>query len=140
LLAYSYILTHEGYPCVFWKDYYNFDLGLEGTSNGIAALVTAHEKYAAGGTSILFLDDELYIMQRSGFDSIPGLIYILNNRGDNWNGAWVDTQWRNTSFEPVAWWGKTDRNRPANQSTGADGRGQFFAPPRGYVVYAPTPH
>ena len=21
LLAYSYILTHEGYPCVFWKDY-----------------------------------------------------------------------------------------------------------------------
>ena len=23
LLAYSYILTHEGYPCVFWKDYYN---------------------------------------------------------------------------------------------------------------------
>lgn len=43
LLAYSYILTHEGYPCVFWKDYYNFDLALEDTPNGIAALVAAHE-------------------------------------------------------------------------------------------------
>jgi len=28
-------------------------------------------------------------------------------------------------------------NRPGNQATGQDGRGQFFAPPRGYVVYAP---
>jgi alpha-amylase len=43
LLAYSYILTHEGYPCVFWKDYYNWDLGKEGTPHGIAALVQAHE-------------------------------------------------------------------------------------------------
>ena len=137
LLAYSYILTHEGYPCVFWKDYYNFNLGLEGTPNGIAALVTAHEKYAAGGTSILSLSDELYIMQRGGYDRQPGLIYVLNNRGDNWNGAWVNTQWRNTAFEPVAWWSKTDMNRPGNQATSQDGRGQFFAPPRGYAVYAP---
>ena len=136
LLAYSYILTHEGYPCVFWRDYFNYNLALEGTPNGIAALVGAHEQYAAGGTSTLFLSDDLYIMQRGGYGSVPGLIYILNNRGDNWNGAWVNTQWRNTSFQPVAWWSKTDLNRPVNQSTGADGRGQFFAPPRGYVVYA----
>jgi alpha-amylase len=137
LLAYSYILTHEGYPCVFWKDYFNYNLALEGTPNGIAALVGAHEKYAAGESTTLFLSDTLYIMQRSGYDSAPGLIYILNNRGDHWNGTWVSTQWRNMNFEPVAWWSKTDLNRPVNQSTGADGRGQFFAPPRGYAVYAP---
>ncbi|MGE5644126.1 MAG: alpha-amylase family glycosyl hydrolase, partial [Byssovorax cruenta] len=47
LLAYSYILTHEGFPCVFWHDYFNYNLGLEGTPNGIAALATAHERYAA---------------------------------------------------------------------------------------------
>ncbi|MBI5297420.1 MAG: DUF1939 domain-containing protein [Chloroflexi bacterium] len=139
LLAYSYILTHEGYPCVFWKDYFNYDLALEGTPNGIAALVGVHENYAAGSASTLFLNDDLYIMQRSGYGSAPGLIYVLNNRGDSWNGAWVDTQWRNTSFEPVAWWSKTDGQRPADQSTGADGRAQFFAPPRGYAVYAPIP-
>ncbi len=39
LLAYSFILTHEGYPCVFWHDYFNYNLALEGTLNGIAALV-----------------------------------------------------------------------------------------------------
>jgi alpha-amylase len=137
LLAYSYILTHEGYPCVFWKDYYNYKLGLEGTPNGIAALVTAHEKYAAGETSILYLDDELYIAQRGGYGNTPGLLYVLNNRGDRWNGTWVTTKWRNTSFEPVAWWSKNDMNRPGNQGTGSDCRGQFFAPPRGYSVYAP---
>ncbi len=30
LLAYSYIMTHEGYPCVFWKDYFNYNLALRG--------------------------------------------------------------------------------------------------------------
>jgi len=26
LLAYAFILTHGGYPCVFWQDYFNWDL------------------------------------------------------------------------------------------------------------------
>lgn len=136
LLAYSYILTHEGYPCVFWHDYYNYNLGLEGTPNGIAALVTAHEKYAGGATTVLYVDDNLYVMQRSGYGDDPGLIYVLNNRGDSWNGRLVSTQWTNASFQPVAWWSKTDMARPINQSTDRDGRAQFYAPPRGYAVYA----
>ena len=135
LLAYSYILTHEGYPCVFWKDYYNFDLALEGTPNGIAALVTAHEKYAGGATSILHLDDNLYIMQRRGYRDQPGLIYVLNNRGDHWNGQWADTQWSNAEFVPVAWWSKFDMAKPYTQRTDAEGRAQFFAAPRGFAVY-----
>jgi alpha-amylase len=137
LLAYSYILTHEGYPCVFWKDYYNFNLALEDTPNGIAALVSAHEKYAAGPTSVLYLDDELYIMQRRGYGDQPGLVYVLNNRGDRWNGQWVDTQWSNVEFVPVAWWSKTDMAQPITQHTDAEGRSQFFAAPRGFAVYAP---
>jgi alpha-amylase len=137
LLAYSYILTHEGYPCVFWRDYFNYNLALADSPNGIAALVQAHEKYAGGATQTLYLDDNLYIMQRVGFNEIPGLLYVLNNRGDRWNGAWVNTRWPNASFSPVAWWGTSDRSRPDNQATGADGRGQFFAPARGYTVYAP---
>jgi alpha-amylase len=99
-------------------------------------LVGVHEGYAAGGTQTLYLDDALYIMQRSGFDGKPGLIYVLNNQGDNWHGEWVTTKWTNASFRPVAWWGKNDLSRPIDQSTGPDGRGQFFAPARGYVVYA----
>ena len=136
LLAYSYILAHEGYPCVFWHDYFNLNLALNDTPNGIAALVTAHEKYAGGKTEVLHVDDNLYIMQRTGYMDKPGLIYVLNNRGDNWNGRLVATQWSNATFQPVAWWSKTDMARPINQSTDRDGRAQFYAPPRGYAVYA----
>ncbi len=55
---------------------------LEGTPNGIAALVQAHEKYAGGATDILYVDDDLYIMQRTGYGEDAGLIYVLNNSGD----------------------------------------------------------
>jgi alpha-amylase len=139
LLAYSHILTHEGYPCVFWKDYYVDGLALPDTPNGIAALVAVHEKYAGGATDVLWLDDDLYVMRRRGLGDQGGLIYVLNNRGDRWNGAWVRTQWPGIRFEPVAWWSGTDLNRPDRQFSAADGSAQFWAPPRGYVVYAPMP-
>ena len=137
LMAYSYILTHEGYPCIFWKDYFNYNLALKDSPNGIDALVQAHETHAAGSTNILHLEDNLYIMQRTGAGDQRGLIYVLNNSGDDWHGQWVSTKWTNASFRPVAWWGKNDISRPSDQSTGPDGRGQFFAPARGYAVYAP---
>lgn len=57
---------------------------------------------------------------------------------DGWRGAWVTTQWRNARFTPLAWWSKADLNRPEDQSSAADGRAQFYAPPRGYVVYVLT--
>jgi alpha-amylase len=136
LLAYSYILTHEGYPCVFWHDYFNYNLALDGTPNGIAALVKAHEKYASGNTEVLYVDDYLYIMQRTGYGDKPGLVYVLNNRGDNWNGRLVTTKFINRTLQPVAWWSKTDMARPIDQTTDLDGRVQFYAPPRGYAVYA----
>ncbi|MCC7117760.1 MAG: hypothetical protein IT310_04475 [Anaerolineales bacterium] len=135
LLAYSYILTHEGFPCVFWKDYFNYNLALEGTANGLAALVSAHEKYAGGSTSVLYLADDLYVMQRNGYGTQPGLIYILNNRGDRWNGAWVNTQWKHAELAPVAWWSKKDMAPPIAQQTDASGRAQFFAAPRGFAIY-----
>ncbi|MBH0206133.1 MAG: DUF1939 domain-containing protein [Nitrospira sp.] len=96
-----------------------------------------HETHAGGGTQVLRADDDLYIMQRLGDDRHPGLVFVLNNRGDRWNGAWVQTQWRNIRFSPVAWWSGSDLSRPADQWMQADGRGQFWAPPRGYAVYAP---
>lgn len=136
LLAYSYIFVHEGYPCVFWKDYYNYGLALDGTAHGIAALVAAHEKFAGGPTQTLWLDDSLYIMQRTGHDATPGLVYVLNNRRDAWASQWVTTAWPNATFTPVAWWGRNDRSRPDPQATGDDARAAFAAAPRGYAVFA----
>jgi alpha-amylase len=64
MLAYSYILVHEGYPSVFWYDYYNNGLARTGTPNGIDALIAAHHRHAGGGSQILHVDPDLYIMQR----------------------------------------------------------------------------
>jgi alpha-amylase len=137
LLAYSYILAHEGLPCVYWKDYFNYGLALPGTPHGIDALVQAREKYAGSPTQILHLDDELYIMERPGSGSHPGLIYVLNNDGSDWRGEWVNTECPNTTFQPVAWWGHSDMARPIDQSTDRDGRVQFFAAGRGFAIYVP---
>ena len=76
-------------------------------------------------------------MQRTGLDDKPGLVFVLNNRGDSWNGAWVSTRWRNVDFKPVAWWSSQTTVEPKKQRAYGDGRAQFWAPPRGYVVYAP---
>jgi len=137
MLAYSVILTHEGYPCVFWQDYFNWDLGLEGLKSGISELVKIHEIYAGGTTNVLYVDDNLYIMQRAGSGNQKGLVYVLNNKGDAWNGSGVITNWKNTKFVPAAWRGRNDINMPQNVVADSNGWGQFWAPPRGYVVYTP---
>jgi alpha-amylase len=136
MLAYAYILTHEGYPCVFWQDYFNWDLAQPDNKSGIAALVQLHEQYAGGDTDVLYCDDDLYIMQRKGNDSQNGLVFVLNNM-DQWNGTFVDTQWHNTKLVAKAWRGKDNTDIPADKWTDDYGTSDLWAPPRGYVVYVP---
>ncbi len=137
MLAYGFILTHEGYPSVFWLDYYNYGLARTGTANGIDALIHAHESYAGGGTQVLHADDNLYIMQRTGYGTQPGLVFVLNNRGDGWNGTAVQTQWANRAMQPIAWDGR-DQNAPEWKQTDGNGSADFWAAPRGFAVYAPA--
>lgn len=137
MLAYAFILTHEGYPSVFWQDYFNFGLARTGTPNGIAALVDVHEKYAGGTTQVLYVDDSLYVMQRAGFAGQPGLVFVLNNRGDGWSGRSVQTQWTNHQLKPVAWDGR-DQSTPDSKWTDGSGSGDFWAAPRGFAVYVPA--
>jgi alpha-amylase len=137
MLAYSYILTHEGYPCVFWQDYFNWNLAETETSNGIAALVRVHESSAGGATATLHLDDALYIMQRTGTDTQSGLVYALNSSPHGWNGSRVQTQWKNTRLVPVAWRGADNDTAPQEQYTDAEGWAEIWSPTRGYAVYTP---
>jgi len=136
LLAYAFILTHEGYPCVFWQDYFNWDMAKPGTYNGIEALVKAHEEYAGGSTQILHVDDDLYIMQRTGAGDQPGLVFVLNNRGSR-NGLLVRTQWNKSRLIPVAWHGRDDIGKPPVVRTNELGLADVWAASRGYVVYVP---
>ena len=136
LLAYAFILTHEGYPCVFWQDYFNWKLAQQESQNGIDALIKVHEENAAGPTEVLFVDDDIYVMQRSGAGDQTGLVFVLNNRSD-WNGTSVQTQWNNAQLVPVAWRGHDDLSSPEAKWTNESGRVNVWAPPRGYAVYVP---
>jgi alpha-amylase len=134
MLAYSFILTHEGYPCVFWQDYFGHGLARAGAPDGVSTLVRAHEDFAGGQTSVLYVDDDLYVMQRSGSGSQRGLAFVLNNRG-SWNGSRVRTQWPATLLVPRAWSGA---ERPLEKRTDSGGGVDLWAPARGYVVYVPA--
>ena len=140
LLAYSFILVHEGYPSIFWFDYYNNGLARSLTPNGIDALIKVHYSNAGGDSQILHADPDLYIMQRIGYKDDttdqPGLIYVLNNLGDRWSGTSVQTRWANQKFAPVAWDGH-DSAHPDERTTDAEGNAEFPAPPRGYCIYVP---
>jgi alpha-amylase len=141
MLAYSFILVHEGYPCIFWYDYFNNALGRGGTPNGIDALIDVHHKNAGGDSQILHADPDLYIMQRVGYKSDvvdqSGLVYVLNNLGDKWSGTSVKTKWPNQKFRPAAWDGH-DTALPNERTTDAEGNAEFPAPPRGFAVYVPV--
>jgi alpha-amylase len=53
ILAYAVILTHPGYPRVFWQDWFNFGLGPPARATGIAALVATHKVHTGGDLQVL---------------------------------------------------------------------------------------
>ena len=138
MLAYSFILAHPGYPCVFWQDYYEFNLAQSSNNSGIDALIKIHEKYAGGESDILYVDDDLYILQRRGHYSQRGLIYVLNKVEGKWNGRRIQTNWKNTKFVSLAWRGTNDLSIPQPVFSDDSNFGDFWAPPRGYAVYVPV--
>ena len=134
MLAYACILTHEGYPCVYWKDYFRYGLGEPGEPSGIERLVRVHESHAGGGTNVLYADDLFYAMERTGTDDQPGLVFALNNSGGT-IGHSVQTSFPGKVLKPLAWRAKDAIYNPPAVTTDADGRCQIEAPHRGYVVY-----
>ncbi|MCX7710825.1 MAG: DUF1939 domain-containing protein [Clostridia bacterium] len=135
LLAYAYILTHEGVPCIFWRDYYNYELGMEETPHGLEQLSRINRDYAGGTTSLLYCDKNLYIAQRNGSEGKPGLVIALNNSYE-WRGSPVKTQWSSTRMKCESWWGR-DLNKPEDKLANDEGFVDFYAPPRGFAVYIP---
>jgi alpha-amylase len=136
MLAYAVILTHEGYPCVFWKDYFTYGLGLPGEPSGIERLVQLHERYAGGPSTTLFLDDGCYVLQRDGIAGQAGLVLVLN-AGSDWRRERVRCRWGGTRLVPRAWRGRDLLFTPEAATTDAAGWLEVAAPPRGYVVYVP---
>jgi alpha-amylase len=65
LLAYAYILTAEGYPCVFYRDY-SQDRQCFGLKPEIDRLIWIHENLAAGPTLQRFKDGGVFAFERLG--------------------------------------------------------------------------
>jgi alpha-amylase len=75
LLAYAYILTAEGYPAVYHKDYAQ-EAGCYGLKRWIDNLVWIHEHLANGGTLTRFADQRVIALERQGW---PGLLTAISN-------------------------------------------------------------
>ncbi|PTX63421.1 alpha-amylase [Kordia periserrulae] len=123
ILAYAYILTHEGYPTIFYRDYEDW-LNKERMNN----LIWIHNNLASGNTSILYTDTDEYVARRNGYNG-PGLVVYINN-SNNWQERWVETNWSNTrikdytghsNWEPVTQGGRWVK---------------IQAPPKSYSVWS----
>jgi alpha-amylase len=78
MLAYAYILTSEGYPCVFYKDY-STDHFCFGLKPHIDRLIFVHENIAEGDTLQRFKDFDVFAYERMGG---AHLLVGLNNNPD----------------------------------------------------------
>ena len=80
LLGYALILTAEGYPAVYYKDY-STDAGCYGLKPFIDNLIWIHENLAFGPTLTRWGNDpQVYVFERQGY---PGLLVALNNDQGN---------------------------------------------------------
>jgi hypothetical protein len=79
MLGYAYILTSEGYPCVYYRDY-SEDKNCFGLKPLIDNLIWIHEKLAAGPTQERWKDFNVFAYERLGG---AHLLVGLNNDPDN---------------------------------------------------------
>lgn len=77
-LAYAYILTSEGYPSVFYKDY-STDAGCYGMQVPISNLMWIHEKLASGTTTERYKNNLVFVYERTGGSHL--LVGLNNNTG-----------------------------------------------------------
>ncbi len=122
--AYAFILTHPGYPTIFYSDYENEDFKDE-----LKRLIQIHNSLAVGALEVLYVDDDEYVMRRAGSGTNPGLIIYINNSNSikrrnvttTWNSEKLYDYSLNTSYSPV---------------TGANGSVSLEAPANSYSIYS----
>lgn len=125
-LAYAYILTTEGYPCVFYKDY-STDPGCFQLKPVIDNLIWIHEKIAAGKTVQRWKDDDVFGFERTGGDH---LLVALNDNKASDKEIRVDTGFGAT----VTLHDYT--GHAADVQTEADGKVTLKVPKSSYVCYS----
>ncbi|WP_223649992.1 alpha-amylase [Hymenobacter psoromatis] len=129
MLAYSYILTREkGYPCVFYKDYYNYGLGAQ-----LKTLIGIRQAHGFGsGYEYTSADDaDVYAYSRAGDASHTGLLELLND-GSNAASKALATPFKNATLTDLT------GNTTGTVTTDANGNGTFSVNARSYAVWVPS--
>lgn len=150
MLAYAFILTYQGYPCIFWKDYFDRGLATLGgqSGNGIKPLVWVRGALGGGQPEIQRLktsDNDLLIYgARDGSGPAPGYIVVINNNDTLTRDATVitaNTSLQGKTLQCYAWYSYVDGQnaQPADTQCGLTGVVAVEAPPRGYAVYSVSP-
>lgn len=133
LLAYAYLLTAEGFPSIYYRDYAQ-EKYCYGLAPKINNLLWIHEHLANGSTWFRAADYQYIVYERQG---PPGLLVGLNN--DVW-----DNQWKKVTVQT-----RFGANRHLHDYTGhsddvwTDGNGNatIWLPPNangtGFVAFAP---
>jgi alpha-amylase len=131
LLAYAYLLTAEGYPCVFYRDY-STDAECYGMRRAIDNLVWIHENLAFGVTTTRFADFQTIVYERQGY---PNLLVGLNNDS---HGGWRTVRVQTGFGQNVQLHDYT--GKAGDVWTDGDGAVTIGVPPNsdgtGYVAYS----
>ncbi len=90
MLGYALILTSEGYPCVFYRDW-STDSGSYGLKARINNLVWIHEKLASGPTQQRWKDGDVFSYERLGSSDGRDLLVGLSDNGGSTRTVTVQT-------------------------------------------------
>jgi len=129
MLAYAYILTREkGYPCVFYKDYYNYGLGAQ-----IKKLIQIRQANAYGAaTEYTSVNDaNVYAYSRAGDATHKGLLLLLND-GSTGASKGITTPFPNATLSDAT------GNNAGTITTNASGYAVFPVGARSYAVWVPA--
>lgn len=145
MLWYAHMLTHPGYPQVFWRDYFHYGLG-----DRIGRLVQIRRQFSSGGLTILTRYDQgvagpffpgnqanderqVYIARRTGTGPDNGLIVSINKDHRFDIGVWVTAAgWENRRLYDIT------GNRSDTLQVFADGRVFITTNASGYSVWVPV--
>ncbi|MBO4752970.1 MAG: hypothetical protein J5543_00085 [Bacteroidales bacterium] len=153
-MAYAYILTHEGTPCMFYPHFYavtqydvdNKSLEVTAPANlqqAIRQLIDIRRQYLGGTLTVLTetghpepagITRHVYVARRQGNGTKDGAIIMLNNHNTDTLSITINVN--NDGF--TDWSGQTLVNllNPKQVSTvSSDGSATLTAPNRGYSIW-----
>jgi alpha-amylase len=124
LYAYAYILTHPGYPTIFYSDYENIEF-----QEKLKTLIWINRTLAIGGLRVLFSSNEEYIAMREGEGANPGLIMYINRKASA-DTRTVITSWISKNLHDYS------GSITTGLSTDNSGSVQLKAPARGFAIWS----